>query len=507
MAQSTNTSEVIGWPLEIAVFLCGALVMIYEINGSRIIAPFLGTSTYIWTSLIGVILAALSVGYWLGGKLADSRPDVKYLASILFAAGGLVSITILTKEIVLSLISDLYIGLEFKALAGAILLFAPASIAFGFVLPFAVRLRVLSLTESGSTVGRLYALSTLGSIAGTFLAGFLLIPFVGSVRTLYLIAGSLFVISIILAPFSATLKSITAILLFLISATASEGLSFFRYRQNAYRDFDTQYARLSVFEAVEPSSGKPIRVISNDPHFLQSAMFLEDDELVFDYTKYFHLANHFSPQMKSSLMIGGAGYSFPRDFIRKYPEAILDVVEIDPKMTDIARKYFRLNDNERMNIFHQDARVVLRNTESGKYDVVIMDAFGTLFSIPYHLTTQESMKDVRRVLTDKGILIMNLGGALSGRGSGFFRAELATLRSVFSEVRIFKVKDEKQLDEMQNLIIVASNQPLSDTENTGEYQTFLANEFRGVVEMNLPILTDDLAPVEYYNSFAQNSFR
>jgi SAM-dependent methyltransferase len=321
-----------------------------------------------------------------------------------------------------------------------------------------------------------------------------------------LIAGSLFVIAIILAPFSVTRKSIASLMLFLVSIAASEGLSAFRYQQNKYQDIDTQYARLSLFESTEPVTGKPIRVISNDPHFLQSAIFLDDDQLVFAYTKYFHLSKYFVPEMKHSLMIGGAGYSFPRDYLTKYPDATMDVVEIDPEMTAIAREHFRLIDDQRMRIYHADARVFLKKTDQ-KYDVVFMDAFGTLFSVPYHLTTQESMREVRRVLNDDGVLIMNLGGALAGPGSGFFRAEIATLKSVFSTVRIFKVKDEKRLDEMQNLIIVASNQALSGSQRSDNFQAFLGNEFVADVPMDLPILTDDLAPVEYYNSFAQNSFR
>jgi predicted membrane-bound spermidine synthase len=187
------------WVLELVVFACGALVMTFEIIGSRILSPFLGASTYIWTSLIGVILASLSVGYWLGGRIADKRPDVKYLASILLVASGLISLTALIKEIILSMIAGLSAGLEVKTLIAAVLLFSPASVCLGFVTPFAVRLRMTSLATTGQTVGRLYALSTVGSIVGTFAAGFFLIPFVGSVRTLYLIAATLLGLSLLLA--------------------------------------------------------------------------------------------------------------------------------------------------------------------------------------------------------------------------------------------------------------------------------------------------------------------
>ncbi|MEO7674244.1 MAG: fused MFS/spermidine synthase, partial [Pyrinomonadaceae bacterium] len=128
--------------LDLTVFICGSLVMVYEIIGSRIVSPFIGTSTYVWTSLIGVILASLSVGYWIGGRIADKRPDIKILASAIFLAGGAVSLTILLKDIILSMIGAASINLGFKAVVAPLLLFAPASVLLGFVTPFAVKLRM-----------------------------------------------------------------------------------------------------------------------------------------------------------------------------------------------------------------------------------------------------------------------------------------------------------------------------------------------------------------------------
>ncbi len=197
-----SRSRSFSFVLELTVFVCGALVMIYEIIGSRILSPHIGTSTYTWTSLIGVILAALSLGYWLGGKAADRKPDIKILASSIFIAGGLVSVTILFKYSLLSVIAASTLPIEIKAVLAAIFLFAPASIFLGFVIPYAVKLKTESLNDMGKTVGRLYALSTIGSILGTFSAGFFLIPFVGSTRTLYFIAAGLFLLSILLATFS-----------------------------------------------------------------------------------------------------------------------------------------------------------------------------------------------------------------------------------------------------------------------------------------------------------------
>ena len=148
--------------LELTVFVCGALVMIYEIIGSRLLSPYIGASTYVWTSLIGVILGALSLGYWLGGRIADQRPDIKVLGAVVFLAGGLVSVTILLKDLILSFVAQMPFGLEVKSVVAALLLFAPASVLLGVVTPYAVKLKMSSPADSGKTVGRLYALSTVG---------------------------------------------------------------------------------------------------------------------------------------------------------------------------------------------------------------------------------------------------------------------------------------------------------------------------------------------------------
>jgi len=504
MSNTEATERTIGWRLEAAVFICGALVMIFEINGSRIVAPFLGSSTYIWTSLIGVILAALSVGYWIGGQVADRRPDVRILAAVLFAAGGLVSITVLTNALVLTAISSLPVGLAVRSLLASSILFAPASILFGFVLPFAVKLRLLSLTESGKTVGRLYAMSTIGSIAGTFAAGFFLIPFVGSIRTLYLVAATLFVLGIVLSTFVFSRINLSCLIVFVFSVAASEAERTYRYQTNRFIDIDTEYSRLAVFDATEERTGKRIRAVANDPYFLQSAIYLENDGLVFDYMRFFHLAEALVPRIQRSLMIGGAGYSFPKEYLRTLPEAELDVVEIDPKMTEIAREHFRLPEDSRLTIFHDDARLFLRKVESQRYDVVYMDAFSTLFSVPTHLTTAEFFRDLERSMNTGGVLAMNLGGAISGDGSKFLRAELTTLREVFAHVRVFKVDPSKRDDAVQNIIIVAGNELPSEwiANRDEKLNSLLDHELFLEPAPDLPVLTDDLAPVEYYNSIA-----
>lgn len=490
--------------LEITVFVSGALVMIYEIIGSRLLAPYIGTSTYVWTSLIGVILAALSLGYWLGGKWADRRPDLKILALVIFFAGGLVSLTILAGDLLLALISKMPFGLELKSLAAALLLFAPASVLFGFVTPYAVKLKTTTLEDTGKTVGRLYALSTVGSIAGTFLAGFVLIPLLGSTKTLYLIGASLIGLSILLAPFAVKKLNVAVLVLFVFGVGVSEMKSYFLWKTYDLYDIDTEYSRLQVMTGVDPKTKKKMRLLAFDPFFIQSGMYLDSDDLAFEYSKYYHLVKHFKPDFQRVLLIGGAGYSFPKDYLRKYPEALIDVVEIDPQMTETARRFFRLRDDPRLTIFHEDGRVFLNRAEPGRYDAVLMDAFGSLFSVPFQLTTVEAVQRIHASLREDGVVIFNIGGALEGSSSGFLQAELRTYRQVFPHVFLFKIYPENADDRQQNFIIIAfkSKTPPALESPDPEFQPLLSRLYPNPPEHDFPILTDDLAPVEYYNSFA-----
>lgn len=488
--------------LELAVFICGSLVMVYEIIGSRIVAPYIGTSTYIWTSLIGVILAALSLGYWIGGRMADRRPDVGVLAAAIFLAGGAVSLTVLVKDVILSAIHAAGGPLELKSLAAAALLFAPASVLLGFVTPYAVKLRTLSLADSGKTVGRLYALSTVGSIAGTFAAGFFLIPFVGSTRTLYLIAGCLFAVSIMLTPLAFTRINFAILTLFIFGVAGSEMMAYYMRTVHNLIDIDTEYSRVQIYETPHPETGRLYRAIATDPFYAQSATYLDDRTPVFEYVRFFKLVDHFKPDNRRVLMIGGAGYTIPREYLSDHPDSQMDVVEIDPQMTRLARQYFGLEDDRRLTVHHEDGRVFLNTAPSGEYDAVFIDAFGSLFSIPYQLTTKEAVRHVHRVLKDDGIVIVNIGSALAGDASMFLYAELATYQSAFAGTLLFKVRPERRPEEPQNVVLIARKSLVSHPTAQAAEAVLLDRKVTPDPQLAQEPFTDDLAPVERYNSLA-----
>jgi spermidine synthase len=486
--------------LEIVVFTCGAVVMIYEIAGSRVLGPYLGTSIFIWTSLIGIILGSLSLGYWLGGKLADRKPTFIALAWIILLAAVFIGITTFIKEPLLYYLPRFIRGIKWQSVIASLFLFAPASIFLGMVSPFAVRLKIKALQTSGTTVGQLYAISTVGSIAGTFAAGFYLIPAMGTTNILITNTVLLAVISILLfISGKRTVESITPAVLLIFM------VYFFFNNQakaKAYIDEDTQYNRVWIYDAVDQASGKPIKFmrINNES---SSAMFLDSDELVFPYTRYYRLAEHFTPGFKSALMLGGAAFSFPKYFLEKYPEAIIDVVEIDPELTLLAREYFHLKDNPRMQIFHEDARTYL-NRAARRYDVIYGDLYKSLYTLPWHLTTKEAALKTYDILNDGGCVMLNIISSIEGNASLFMQAELATYREVFPQVYVFAVIGPADRTSVQSMMLVAvksfSQTVWSNVDK--EISGYLQNEVSKLISSGLPVLTDDFAPVDYYTNKA-----
>src|SRR4030042_2038573 len=196
--------------LEIVVFVSGASVMILEITGSRVLAPYLGTSIFVWTSLIGIVLGSLSLGYWWGGKLADKKPSYKIFSLIIFVAASMIGMIAFVKLFVLVFLQLVISDIPTRAVISTLILFAPANVVLGMVSPYAVKLKIKSITKAGTTVGNLYAVSTIGSIAGTFLAGFLLISYLGNTKILLFLSIVLVLTSIVVTFTSFTsLKGIS----------------------------------------------------------------------------------------------------------------------------------------------------------------------------------------------------------------------------------------------------------------------------------------------------------
>lgn len=486
--------------LEIVVFVCGAVVMIFELAGSRVIAPYVGTSVYAWSSLIGVILASLSIGYYVGGYFADKRPSIKPMVLIIIFSAVAIAFSAFTKDIFSIVISTFGASLEIKSVMISLILFAPASLLLGMVSPYAVRLRMSDITKSGRTAGNLYAISTAGSIFGTFLAGFYIIPNFGSTDSLIILSVVLFLAAVLLffgTRIGRPVKVAAILLIIFLGLTRVVSIA----EQKIFvADVDTEYNRILVLHTTDRTTKKPIITLATDPYGTQAAMFTDGtNDLVFDYTKFYRLFSYFVPNPANVLMIGGCAYTYPRDFINNYPDVKMDVVEIDPGMTDIARKYFGLNDKKNLAIYHQDARIYL-NENKKKYDVIFGDAFNSASAIPFQLTTKEAIIKEYDALNDGGVIMVNIISAIEGEKGKFARAEYATYKKVFPQVFLFAVQNIKDGSETQNMMLVAlKSEKISKWESSDkEISGFLSQVWKNPIVDDMPVLTDDFAPVEYY---------
>lgn len=485
--------------LEVVVFLCGAIVMILEIVGARVLAPYLGTSIVVWTSLIGIILGSLSLGYWWGGKLADRKPSYRVFSLIIFLSGVFVALVTFSKEILLIAIRAYVSDVRMSASVATLALFAVPSVLLGMVSPYAVKLRIDDLNKSGATVGYLYAISTIGSIIGTFLAGYVLIAYFGNTKILLVLSLALILTSLLANLGMLPKTRFAAIAAVAVSLFLVERVNLFGMAQpSGFIDVDTQYSRVWIFDTNDEKTKRPIKLmmIGNEN---SSAMFLNHDDLVFDYTKYYRLATHFSPDIKNALMLGGGGYSYPKDFLKRLPEATLDVVEIDPALTDLARKYFALKDNDRLMIYHEDGRMFI-NTTRNKYDAVFIDVFKSLRVLPYQLTTQEAVQKIYDALSDNGVVLVNTISGITGANGKFLRAEYATYRTLFPQVYLFPVRDPEDGESSQNIVMIALKSPDKPSLHSAnpELNEYLKHLWTKKIQMDLPVLTDDFAPVDHY---------
>jgi len=379
------------------------------------------------------------------------------------------------------------------SVSGAIIIFGPINIMLGMVVPMAVKL-YCSDNNIGNSAGTIYAISTVGSLFGTFVAGFFLIPRFGIVELLVVIATVLFFNAYIMQWGKNRQKRSLAVISIAIIIFFMFLFSFFIvskkmrlvYGYDIAADINTLYRRVRIQDMDEN-----IRVLSD----WQSAVYLDPklkDVLVQNYLKYFRLIEHFNPGFKKALMIGGAGYAFPRFFQIRYPDRYLDVVEIDPEMIEIANKYFDFQPGEKFRNFTEDGRIFL-NKNRGKYDIIFEDAYSRNDSVPFQLATREAMLRVYDSLNEGGIFIMNIISHLTGDKGRYFRAQYHTIKKVFPKVYVFPVHD------VDNIVLIATkgDNEIRMHNSDLELQRYIDRLYLPEIPCDVPILTDNYAPVEY----------
>lgn len=507
--------------LEATVFLCGCLVMVLEMTGGRVLAPHVGTSAIVWTSLIGVILAFLAAGAWAGGKFADKKLSRHGLSQALTGAAlGCLLTAFFHAAIgkgVTSGISNLYLA----AVIAAICIFAFPAFFFGAITPYVIRLRIASVDTAGATVGRLYALSTAGSILGTFLGGFILISWFSSSVILWSLTFFLIALSLVLYPGKPYLR------LILLGASI-----FLCWQDNEYAKWladkggevliESPYNTIRIMEGEDNRriDGK-VRLMATDPGYTQSGILINDPaELYFNYTRFYGMGPKLAPHAKSILMLGGGGYSVPKWLLANKSMLDSDIsittVEIDPAMTESAKKYFGLPEDKRHKIIHADARAFL-NRQKDKFDLIFVDVFNSHYSIPFQMGTKEAMLALNSALAPGGVVLMNLISAIEGEDGRLFRAIWQNFDNTFADAKVYCVSMPANPQYVQNLMLVgksrdndkilAEKNDAGNNLNTykstlsptnGEIEAMEKNLYLKAVPADVPPLTDDFAPVDRY---------
>lgn len=482
-------------PLELTAFFSWFIILTYEVIGARILGPYFGTSTFVWTAMIGIILMSLSLGYTLWGKLSD-REDARHavLSDILTLASLTLAFTAIFYTPILTAISWSIPDIRIGSIISGLILFAPASILLGMVSPYATRLRIEHSKDTGKTIGYMSALATFGSIFGTFLTGFYLLPYFGVRHIVSALPILLLALTWFLSPRRHSLFRIGLCCLYLSFAYGS-------YTSSATalsREVDTLYSHIRVENLRNQYTGERLRMmkINAENHSLMS---LDSDRLVNEYTKYYHLVRHFVPDFSRVLMLGGAGYSFPKSYLATYPEKKIEVVEIDPWVTQLAEQYFSLSHDSDLTIHHADARVFL-NQNRQKYDAILGDAFSSWYSLPYQLTTREAVQHQYDSLTETGGVILNIISSVEGETGEFLRAEYHTWKEIFPQVYVFLVNAPNDPKKIQNIIMIALK---SQTEpnwhsDDPEIQRMLSHLWTRDIPDDMPRITDDFAPVDHY---------
>lgn len=484
--------------LEVIVFLCGAVVMVIELAASRVLAPYLGTSTIVWTSIIGVILGALSLGYWWGGRLADRWPTRKALSWVILGAAVCTGLVGFSRAYVVEMVSAASSGVHLGSVLAVTLLFAPCAVLLGMVSPYAARIRLSGSASAGRTVGTLYALSTVGSIVGTFAGGFFLISYFGSTTILFLMAAVLAVASLLCHAGKWAAKAAVggACAALWLTGLASAGVM----SPQGVLDVDTAYQRVLVYPSRDWTTGRMILALSTGPEGVQGGVYPDEpDALALNYTRFLPLAAHFVPDIRRVLVLGGGAYAFPKYILKHFPQARVDVVEIDPGITRLARAHFFLPEDDRLRIIHQDARTFL-NANTQRYDVIVADVFNSSASIPFHLTTLETVKRLDAALEPGGALLVNTIAALTGSKSRLYKSFFATYSRVFPQVHAIKCWLGSPPDDLGNVLFVCfkSGEPRAWTSPDRAVNDRLALRVQPPDLDGAVVLTDEFAPVERF---------
>ena len=516
----------------IITFIASFCTLVIEMVAGRILAPFVGVSIYTWTSIIGVILAGISVGAYIGGKLVDRFPSRKTLGWLLLLSGIMALLIIPITYLVASYRFPVSLMLRIFIVT-SIIFFIPGCI-LGTISPVVVRLTLKSLEKAGNVIGKIYALSTLGAIIGTFVTGFFLISWWGTTKIVVcmgiaLMLAGLFSGSFLSSAFFKKKTTISAIIILLIACPSLWALNghlcktspFIRninhygsslYENPLSEDADyykeSDYYTIKLGNTTSSDGTTPLKTLVLD-HLIHSYVSLDNPlHIEYEYEKIYTDVLKWKFKKDTgfkSLAIGGGGYTFPRYMEVSYPNAHIDVVEIDPLVTKVAYDQLKMPRNTRITTYNTDGRWYVMNCKD-KYDLVFIDAYNDL-STPYHLTTKEFAEQIKGVMNPNAILMSNIIDNF--KKGAFLPSYMRTLQEVFGQKNVYLISVNPDFDKIgiSTFIVLASNNAL----DIKTFNKFLKSKLGGnataavlpedlmeefINKKDTIIITDDYAPTD-----------
>lgn len=381
------------------VFFAGIGSMTTEMCASRLLAPYYGSSTMIWANIIGLILIALSVGYVLGGRLADSRPSPRVLGLVVLAGAVLTAVVPFAARPFLNItingVASVSPGAVVGSFLASVVLFVPSVLLLGMVTPFAIRLGIEGVDKAGSTAGRVYALSTAGSLLGTFLPALVTIPLIGTQRTLLAAAALIAAAATLLLGFRWLVVAVILAGLIAIPPGAVKATAGLIYEKES---------RYQFVQVVQRNDERLLYL--NEGYAIHSMWRAHTVLTGGEWDMFLTVPPLTGRPVKQIAVLGNAGGTTARSFGVYYPEIDIDGVEIDPLVNTVAREYFGLADNPRLNVVAADARPFLLGSEK-KYDLIFIDAYRQPY-VPFYLATADFFKLVRDRLAPDGIVALNI---------------------------------------------------------------------------------------------------
>lgn len=475
------------------LFLLNAVEMVLELVAARLMSPYFGNSNFVWTAIIGIILLAMSLGNLLGGKISSAKNPRFIVGILLLIASIYITVTPLVDAPILKSLQLTNTSIQILSVISSIIFFLIPSTILGTITPVIMKERIGESNDQGKESGRITAIISIGSLFGTFFGGFFFIPTFGT-KTIFSILGLIIIPLAILFQTKTGLKKATAVFVaFSIIAAAVGIFSFSSVVKNPASEnisIDTEYGRIIIEEGIV--AGEPVRYYKQSGAYA-SATFLNDYkkyDLVQTYLSKYDLMFNFL-DVKNTAMIGGAAYQYPKFFISHYKDRTMDVIEIDPKSTEIAKQYFFLDDlirdygNERLGLYNEDGRIFLSNTTK-KYDAILNDAFSGEVPVGT-LATVEAAKIIKSHLNENGVYMSNVLGSDNHEKGKFLHAEIKTLKTVFNHVYTIPLyRNNYSSDKYLNWMVIA-------TDNNS-YKPNQAVELS--LEDNDIVLTDDYNPVD-----------